>query len=83
MSKDQALSDAAAASGPKPVVMRDKRSISEIRESKRAKKKWSICRFPDYTSAKWAELAGVDVAVIGDSLAIRCGGIIPPTITRG
>jgi len=25
---------------------------------------------PDYTSAKWAELAGVDVAVVRASLAI-------------
>jgi len=29
---------------------------------------------PDYTSAKWAETAGVDVAVIGDSLAMIAHG---------
>jgi 3-methyl-2-oxobutanoate hydroxymethyltransferase len=29
---------------------------------------------PDYTSAKWAEMAGVDVAVIGDSLAMIAHG---------
>ena len=38
---------------------------------------------PDYTSAKWAELAGVDVAVIGDSLAMVAHGhpsTIPATM---
>ena len=29
---------------------------------------------PDYTSAKWAEMAGVDVAVVGDSLAMIAHG---------
>ena len=29
---------------------------------------------PDYTSAKWAEMAGVDVAVVGDSLAMVAHG---------
>jgi 3-methyl-2-oxobutanoate hydroxymethyltransferase len=28
----------------------------------------------DYTSAKWAEAAGVDVCVVGDSLAMTCHG---------
>jgi 3-methyl-2-oxobutanoate hydroxymethyltransferase len=83
MSKDQARSDAAAASEPKPVVKRDKRSISEIRESKRTKEKMVYMSVPDYTSAKWAELAGVDVAVIGDSLAMVAHGhpsTIPATM---
>ena len=83
MSKDQARSDAAAATEPKPVVKRDKRSISEIRESKRTKEKMVYMSVPDYTSAKRAELAGVDVAVIGDSLAMVAHGhpsTIPATM---
>jgi 3-methyl-2-oxobutanoate hydroxymethyltransferase len=38
---------------------------------------------PDYTSAKWAEIAGVDVAVVGDSLAMVAHGhpsTIPATM---
>ena len=38
---------------------------------------------PDYTSAKWAEMAGVDVAVVGDSLAMIAHGhpsTIPATM---
>ena len=38
---------------------------------------------PDYTSAKWAEMAGVDVAVVGDSLAMVAHGhasTIPATM---
>jgi 3-methyl-2-oxobutanoate hydroxymethyltransferase len=38
---------------------------------------------PDYTSAKWAEAAGVDVAVVGDSLAMVAHGhpsTIPATM---
>jgi 3-methyl-2-oxobutanoate hydroxymethyltransferase len=83
MSKDQARSDAAAASEQKPVAKRDKRSISEIRESKKTKEKMVYMSVPDYTSAKWAELAGVDVAVIGDSLAMVAHGhpsTIPATM---
>jgi 3-methyl-2-oxobutanoate hydroxymethyltransferase len=37
----------------------------------------------DYTSAKWAETAGVDVCVVGDSLAMTCHGhpnTIPATM---
>src|SRR5207302_11252359 len=37
----------------------------------------------DYTSAKWAEAAGVDVCVVGDSLAMTCHGhpnTIPATM---
>ena len=38
---------------------------------------------PDYTSARWAEMAGVDVAVLGDSLAMVAHGhtsTIPATM---
>jgi 3-methyl-2-oxobutanoate hydroxymethyltransferase len=38
---------------------------------------------PDYTSAKWAEMAGVDVCVVGDSLAMVAHGhptTIPATM---
>jgi 3-methyl-2-oxobutanoate hydroxymethyltransferase len=83
MSKDQARSGAVAASEPKPAVKRDKRGVSEIRESKRTKEKMVYMSVPDYTSAKWAELAGVDVAVIGDSLAMVAHGhpsTIPATM---
>src|SRR5512132_3131133 len=80
MSKDQARSEAAAANEPKPS---DKRTITEIRESKKTKEKMVYMSVPDYTSAKWAELAGVDVAVIGDSLAMVAHGhpsTIPATM---
>ena len=38
---------------------------------------------PDYTSARWAEMAGIDVAVVGDSLAMVAHGhpnTIPATM---
>lgn len=38
---------------------------------------------PDYTSARWAEMGGVDVAVVGDSLAMNAHGhpnTIPATM---
>lgn len=53
---------------------RKKRSITEIRDSKRTGEKMVYTSVPDYTSAKWAELAGVDVAVVGDSLAMVAHG---------
>jgi 3-methyl-2-oxobutanoate hydroxymethyltransferase len=53
---------------------REKRTISEIRESKKSGEKMVYMSVPDYTSAKWAEMAGVDVAVIGDSLAMIAHG---------
>jgi len=82
MSKDQARSEAAAPE-PKPLPKREKRTITEIRESKKTKEKMVYMSVPDYTSAKWAELAGVDVAVIGDSLAMVAHGhpsTIPATM---
>jgi 3-methyl-2-oxobutanoate hydroxymethyltransferase len=53
---------------------REKRTITEIRESKRTGEKMVYMSVPDYTSAQWAEMAGVDVAVLGDSLAMIAHG---------
>src|SRR5689334_20841573 len=53
---------------------REKRSIGEIRQSKKSGEKMVYMSVPDYTSAKWAEMAGVDVAVVGDSLAMIAHG---------
>lgn len=47
---------------------RKNHSITEIRESKKTGEKMVYMSVPDYTSACWAEAAGVDVAVVGDSL---------------
>jgi 3-methyl-2-oxobutanoate hydroxymethyltransferase len=62
---------------------RKRRTIAEIRESKRTGEKMVYMSVPDYTSAKWAEMAGVDVAVVGDSLAMVAHGhpsTIPATM---
>jgi 3-methyl-2-oxobutanoate hydroxymethyltransferase len=62
---------------------RQKRTITEIRESKTTGEKMVYMSVPDYTSARWAEMAGVDVAVIGDSLAMVAHGhpsTIPATM---
>ena len=53
---------------------RKKRTLGEIRESKRSGEKMVYTSVPDYTSARWAEAAGVDVAVVGDSLAMVAHG---------
>jgi 3-methyl-2-oxobutanoate hydroxymethyltransferase len=71
--------------GTKPAVdgKREKRSITEIRESKKTGEKMVYMSVPDYTSAQWAEMAGVDVAVLGDSLAMIAHGhrnTIPATM---
>ncbi|NDF06679.1 MAG: 3-methyl-2-oxobutanoate hydroxymethyltransferase [Betaproteobacteria bacterium] len=60
-----------------------KRNLQEIRESKKTGEKMVYMSVPDYTSAKWAETAGVDVAVAGDSLAMIAHGhpnTIPATM---
>ena len=54
--------------------VRKKRTITEIRESKATGEKMVYMSVPDYTSAQWAEMAGVDVAVVGDSLAMIAHG---------
>lgn len=62
---------------------RKKRTIAEIRGSKQSGEKMVYMSVPDYTSAKWAEMAGVDVAVVGDSLAMIAHGhasTIPATM---
>jgi len=62
---------------------RKKRTITEIRASKLSGEKMVYMSVPDYTSAQWAEMAGVDVAVVGDSLAMIAHGhpnTIPATM---
>ena len=62
---------------------RKKRTITEIRESKHTGERMVYTSVPDYTSARWAEMAGVDVAVVGDSLAMVAHGhssTIPATM---
>ena len=62
---------------------RKKRTITEIRDSKRTGEKMVYMSVPDYTSAKWAQMAEVDVAVVGDSLAMVAHGhpsTIPATM---
>ena len=58
---------------------RKKRTIGDIRDSKRTGEKMVYMSVPDYTSARWAETAEVDVAVVGDSLAMVAHGY-PSTI---
>jgi len=70
------------AEAPKPPE-RKKRTITEIRDSKRTGEKMVYTSVLDYTSAKWAETAGVDVCVVGDSLAMTAHGhpnTIPATM---
>src|SRR5690349_13405447 len=77
-SADVAAKPAAKAAGKKPDAKADgkpeKRTITEIRESKTTGEKMVYMSVPDYTSAQWAEMAGVDVAVLGDSLAMISHG---------
>lgn len=62
---------------------RKKRTIGDIRASKRDGTRMVYTSVPDYTSARWAEAAGVDVVVVGDSLAMTAHGhpsTIPATM---
>src|SRR5687768_5201354 len=62
---------------------RKKRTITEIRDSKKTGEKMVYTSVLDYTSAKWAEAAGVDVCVVGESLAMTAHGhpsTIPATM---
>lgn len=60
----------------RPVVATEKkkRTITEIRDAKKTGEKMVYTSVPDYTSARWAEMAGVDVCVVGDSLAMVAHG---------
>jgi 3-methyl-2-oxobutanoate hydroxymethyltransferase len=74
---------AEAAPGKPNEAKKEKRTITEIRESKKIGEKMVYMSVPDYTSAQWAEMAGVDVAVLGDSLAMISHGhrsTIPATM---
>ena len=69
-------------SQPAP-ALRKKRTLQEILDAKRSGEKMVYMSVPDYTSARWAEMAGVDVAVAGDSLAMIAHGhanTIPATM---
>ena len=59
---------------PATAAARKKRTITEIRDSKKSGEKMVYTSVLDYTSAKWAETAGVDVCVVGDSLAMTAHG---------
>ena len=70
-------------SQPPATPQRKKRTLQEIRDSKTSGEKMVYMSVPDYTSARWAEMAGVDVAVVGDSLAMIAHGhpsTIPATM---
>jgi len=74
---------AVAKDAPAGEPKREKRTIGEIRDAKTTGEKMVYMSVPDYTSAKWAEMAGVDVAVVGDSLAMVAHGhasTIPATM---
>ena len=62
---------------------KEKRTIQEIKNSKTSGEKMVYTSVPDYTSARWAEAAGADVCVVGDSLAMVAHGhksTIPATM---
>ncbi len=70
-------------SQPTQAVQKKKRTLQDITDSKRSGEKMVYMSVPDYTSARWAEMAGVDVAVVGDSLAMIAHGhptTIPATM---
>ena len=82
-SPDQKSAKSANSTTPAAEKKREKRTIGEIRDSKKTGEKMVYMSVPDYTSAKWAEMAGVDVAVVGDSLAMIAHGhpsTIPATM---
>jgi 3-methyl-2-oxobutanoate hydroxymethyltransferase len=73
----------AGASKKQDLAKREKRTIGDIAASKTTGEKIVYMSVPDYTSARWAEMAGVDVAVVGDSLAMIAHGhpnTIPATM---
>jgi 3-methyl-2-oxobutanoate hydroxymethyltransferase len=77
------MRDDAAASANEVAKRKGKRTILDIRAAKQTGEKFVYMSVPDYTSARWAEMAGVDVAVVGDSLAMVAHGhasTIPATM---
>jgi 3-methyl-2-oxobutanoate hydroxymethyltransferase len=73
----------AAMAASTPAAERKKRTLQDIRDAKKTGEKMVYMSVPDYTSARWAEMAGVDVAVCGDSLAMIAHGhatTIPATM---
>lgn len=71
------------AAPPAAPPARKKRTLQEILDSKKTLEKMVYMSVPDYTAARWAEMAGVDVAVVGDSLAMIAHGhpnTIPATM---
>lgn len=77
------MSAATAKSPNEPAKQAGKRTILDIRAAKQTREKFVYMSVPDYTSARWAEMAGVDVAVVGDSLAMVAHGhasTIPATM---
>ncbi|SDA27958.1 3-methyl-2-oxobutanoate hydroxymethyltransferase [Methylobacterium sp. UNC378MF] len=77
------MSAATAKSPNEPTKKAGKRTILDIRAAKQTGEKFVYMSVPDYTSARWAEMAGVDVAVVGDSLAMVAHGhasTIPATM---
>ncbi len=63
--------------------MKEKISIQYIKNTKNTHEKLVYVSVTDYTSPKWAEMAAVDVAVVGDSLAMTAHGYsntIPATM---
>ncbi|MDC0115941.1 3-methyl-2-oxobutanoate hydroxymethyltransferase [Octadecabacter sp.] len=64
-------------------MTKKKRTIGEILASKQTGERFVYTSVPDYTSAQWAEAAGADVVVVGDSLAMIAHGhssTIPATM---
>ena len=77
------MSAATAISRNEPSKKAGKRTILDIRAAKQTGEKFVYMSVPDYTSARWAEMAGVDGAVVGDSLAMVAHGhasTIPATM---
>ncbi|XYD11981.1 3-methyl-2-oxobutanoate hydroxymethyltransferase (plasmid) [Methylobacterium sp. NMS12] len=77
------MSATAATASNESAKKAGKRTILDIRAAKQTGEKFVYMSVPDYTSARWAEMAGVDVAVVGDSLAMVAHGhasTIPATM---
>jgi 3-methyl-2-oxobutanoate hydroxymethyltransferase len=49
---------------------RKRLTVPDLKARKRANEKVAMASIPDYPSAVWAERAGIDIAVVGDSLGM-------------